>query len=260
MILGAFRSQWVKLRRPTLLATAYAGLTAVSGLFTVLVFLRASRARGGHFITLQQLAQPNGLARGLSRAALLLGVVAFGVAAAQIAFDYSLGTLRQLLVRQPRRVVFLAGTATAILSFLAGAVLCAGAGGALAAMVMAHVKHVPTTAWTSPSGLADLARALGDVALAVMGYGILGMLAGLLLRSPASAVVVGFVYLLPVEGILGAVVRNADRWLPGLQMAAISSGGTGNVTFSHALVVGAAYAALAAVAGMMLFARRDITA
>ncbi len=262
MILDAFRSQWVKLRRPRLLVSTYASLFAVSALFTVLVFVRAGRAhaKGESFITLQELAQPNGLARGLTRAALLLGVVAFGIAAAQIAFDFSLGTLRQLLVRQPRRGVFLSGASLGILTFLAGAVVCSGIGGGAAAFVMAHVKHVPTSAWTSAAGLAYLGRALGDVALAVTGYGILGIVAGLILRSPAPAVVVGFVYLLPVEGILSAVVRGADRWLPGQLLAAISSGGAGDVAFSHALMVASGYVVLASLIGAALFLREDVTA
>ena len=73
-MIHAFRSEWVKLRRRTLLASTYLSLTAVSALFTILVFSRAGTPRGrGDFISLQELAQPNGLARGLTRAALLLG-------------------------------------------------------------------------------------------------------------------------------------------------------------------------------------------
>jgi ABC-type transport system involved in multi-copper enzyme maturation permease subunit len=260
-VINAFRSEWVKLRRRTLLLSTYLGLMTVSGLFTVLVFARAGSAnRRGDFITLQELAQPNGLARGLTRAALLLGVVAFGIAAAQVAFEFSLGTLRQILIRQPRRPVLLSGKGLAILTFLAGAVICSGIGGGVAAFVMAHVRGVSTAAWTSSTGIADIGRAVGDVALAVVGYGILGMLAGLLLRSAAPAVVVGFVYLLPVEGILSGVVKNSDRWLPGQLLSAISEGGTASVTFSHAMVTATLYTVIAAALAIILFTKRDVTA
>jgi hypothetical protein len=43
-------------------------------------------------------------------------------------------------------------------------------------------------------------------------------------------------------------------------LSAISEGGTGNVTFSHALVTATAYTAIAAVLGAVLFAKRDVTA
>jgi len=260
-VIRAFRSEWVKLRRRTLLLSTYLSLTAVSGLFTVLVFARAGTAnRRGDFISLQELARPDGLSRGLTRAALLLGVVAFGIAAAQVALEFSLGTLRQLLVRQPRRPTLLSGKGLGILTFLAGAVICSGIGGGVAAFVMAHVRGVSTAAWTSSTGLADIGRSLGDVALAVTGYGVLGMLAGLILRSAAPAVVVGFVYLLPFEGIFSAVVKGSDRWLPGQVLSAISEGGTANVTFSHALLTATVYTVIAAALGTLLFTKRDVTA
>ena len=261
-MIQAFRSEWVKLRRRSLLLSTYIGLTAVSALFTVLVFSRASDAnRGGdRFISLQELARPDGLSRGLTRAAVLLGVVAFGIAAAQMAFEFSLGTLRQLLIRQPRRPILLAGKGLAILTFLAGAVICSGIGGGVAAFVMAHVKGIPTSTWTSSTGIADISRALGDVALSVVGYGVLGMLAGMILRSPAPAAVVGFVYLLPLEAILSNVVKGSDRWLPGQLLSAISEGGTSTVAFSHAMVTATLYTLAAAAIGMVLFTRRDVTA
>lgn len=259
---GAFSSQWVKLRRRSLFASTYAGLTAVSALFTVLVFARAGSPgrRPDAFVTLQQLAQPDGLARGLDRAALLLGVVAFGIAAAQIAIEFSYGTLRQLLVRQPRRPLLLAGSSLAILTFLVGAVLAAGIGGGVAALIMAHVRGVSTAAWTTSTGIGDLLRALGNSAVSVIGYGILGVLAGMLLRSPAPAVIVGFVYLLPIEGLLSAVVKGASRWLPGQLLATVSQGGSPGVAYHSALVTVTIYTLVAALIAGVIFTRRDVTA
>ena len=86
---------------------------------------QATANGGGDLPSLTQLAQPNGLIHGVNRAAVLLGIVAFGIAASQIASEYSLGTLRQLLVRQPRRAVLLAGKFLAVLTFMLGAVVFA---------------------------------------------------------------------------------------------------------------------------------------
>lgn len=260
MIPNAFASQWVKLRRRSLLVSTYLGLMAVSALFTVLVFARAGRGGGDNFVSLQQLAQPNGLARGLNRAALLLGVVAFGLAAAQVAIEFTNGTLRQILVRQPRRPVLLAGMTLGILTFLLGAVLIAGIGGGIAALIMAHVRGVSTAAWTSSAGMADLLRALGNSALAVVGYGVLGILVGLALRAPAPAVVVGFVYLIPLEGLAGSVIKGSDHWLPGQLLATVSQGGSGGVAYSHALLVASIYVVIAILIAGTLFTRRDVTA
>ncbi len=116
MIWAAFTSEWTKLRRPTLLLGTFLGLAAAASLFVILLFTQAS-ATGG-IVSLHQLAQPGGLVIGVARAAMLLGVVAFGIAAAQVASEYSLGTLRQLLVRQPRRAVLLAGKMLGVITFL----------------------------------------------------------------------------------------------------------------------------------------------
>ena len=110
MIWAAFTSEWTKLRRRTLLLSTFIGLAAAASLFVILLFSQApATGDGGGLPSLQQLARPNGLIVGVTRATMLLGIVAFGIAAAQTASEYSLGTLRQLLVRQPRRVTLLAG-------------------------------------------------------------------------------------------------------------------------------------------------------
>ncbi len=125
MIVAAFRSEWVKLKRRNLLVGTYVGLAVAASLFAVLLFAQAPATGGGDLPSLVQLAKPNGLIHGVNRAAVLLGIVAFGIAATQIASEYSLGTLRQLLVRQPRRPILLAGKFLAVLTFMLGAVVFA---------------------------------------------------------------------------------------------------------------------------------------
>ena len=162
MIQAAFSSEWVKLRRRNLLVGSYVGLALAASLFAVLLFAQAPvGGNGGGLPSLTQLAQPNGLIHGVNRAAVLLGIVAFGIAATQIANEYSLGTLRQLLVRQPRRPVLLAGKFLAVLTFMLGAVVFSSVVASVASVVMAHARHVPTAAWTSGAGVGDLSRALG---------------------------------------------------------------------------------------------------
>ena len=261
MVIDAFRSEWVKLRRPSLLYGTYAALTGAAALFTVLIFARASNGTDpGNIFNLHRLAQPNGLVHGLSRAAMLLGIVAFGIAASQVAMEYSLGTLRQILVRQPRRTVLLGGKYLAVISFLLGAVVFAAVGASIAAVAMAHVRGIPTSAWTSSTGIADMTRALGDIALAVIGYATIGMVVGLFLRSSVAAVVVGFAYLLAVENILAVVISGSEHWLPGQLLTAVAQGGSDHVRYATALLGGGIYLVLFAVAGAVAFARRDVTA
>jgi hypothetical protein len=264
VILASFRSEWVKLKRKTLLLPAFLGLAAAASLFVVLIFSRAAaQGTGGGLPSLQQLARPDGLVFGLTRATFLLGVVAFGIAAAQAAGEYSLGTLRQLMVRQPRRVTLLAGKMLAVVTFMVLATAFAAVVAFLAANVMAHSRGVPVGAWFTGTGFGDLLNALGNVELAVIGYTILGLVAGQFLRSAVAAVIVGLAWLLVIEQlILTRIVPGTAPWLPGISLSTIAGGGNADfsLTYRHGLIVALAYIAVAVAAAAITFARRDITA
>jgi ABC-type transport system involved in multi-copper enzyme maturation permease subunit len=258
MMWSAFTSEWTKLRRPTLLCGTFLGLAAAASLFVVLLFTQAS-ANGG-IVTLHQLAQPNGLVIGVARAAMLLGVVAFGIAAAQVASEYSLGTLRQLLVRQPRRAVLLAGKMLGVITFLVLALCFAAVIALIVAVVAADSRGVPTGAWFTTAGLGDLFRELGDLALATVGYSVLGMALGQFVRSAVFAVIIGFAWLLAIENIVTRIVPSTEQWLPGASILAVASGGAEGVKYGHGLILGAVYLVVAIVAAIAVFLRSDVTA
>jgi ABC-2 type transport system permease protein len=254
---AAFRSEWIKLRRRNLVLGTFGGLTLAASFFTVLVFGQASAVSDP---SLASLGQPNGLIHGLGQAVILLGIVAFGIAASQIANEYSLGTLRQLLVRQPRRTALLTGKYLGVIVFVVAAVVFAAVVTGGVAVVMAHARHVPTAAWFTRTGMGDLGRALGELLLAVIGFATLGLAVGLFLRSSVFAVIVGFAFLLPVEAIVSRVLPSANHWLPGLVLEAVGQGGTPTLSFSRALLISTLYVvAVAALTGHS-FARRDVTA
>ena len=258
MMWGAFTSEWTKLRRPTLFFSTFLGLAFAASLFVILMFSQAT-ANGG-LVTLHQLAQPNGLVIGVARASMLLGVVAFGIAASQVASEYSLGTLRQLLVRQPRRAVLLAGKMLGTITFLVLALCFAAVVALIVAVVAAQSRHVPTSAWFTGTGLGDLFRELGDLALATIGYSILGMALGQFVRSAVFAVIVGFAWLVAVENIVTRIVPSTEQWLPGASITAVASGGVEGVGYAHGMILGAVYVVVAVAAAMTVFLRRDVTA
>jgi ABC-2 type transport system permease protein len=258
MMWAAFTSEWTKLRRPTLFFSTFLGLAFAASLFVVLMFSQAT-ANGG-LVTLHQLAQPNGLVIGVARASMLLGVVAFGIAASQVASEYSLGTLRQLLVRQPRRAVLLGGKMLAAITFLVLALCFAAVVALIVAVAAAQTRHVPTSAWFTGTGLGDLFRELGDLALATVGYSILGMALGQFVRSAVFAVIIGFAWLVAVENIITRIVPSTEQWLPGASITAVASGGAEGVDYAHGMILGAVYVVVAVVAAMTVFLRNDVTA
>jgi ABC-type transport system involved in multi-copper enzyme maturation permease subunit len=263
MVFDVFRSDWVRLRRPAFLAGTYGAVVAVAVLATVVTFATAGgkgREPGASGpATLASLAGSAGLVHGLGSAVNLFGVVAFAAAAAHVAGDYAQGTLRNLLARQPRRAVLLGGKTLALAAFLAGAVTCATAVAVGAAFVMAQLRGVSTSAWTSSAGLAALGSTFGDVLLAVVGYGVLGIALGVTLRSPAAAIAVGVAWLLPVEALLAATAHSSRLWLPGQLLAAIAAGGTSSIGYERGVLMGLLYAAVALVTAAVVFRRRDVS-
>jgi ABC-2 type transport system permease protein len=263
MICMAFVSEWIKLRRRTLLIGIYTAIAGVAALVTTLTFARAepdgqNPAEAG--VSRAELAAPSGLAYGLIRATTLLGVVALAVAAAQLASEYSHGTLRNLLIRQPRRLVLLAGKFAAVLTFMVGAVVVATIAGAIAAFIMAPVEGIGTEAWTSATGLLDLGHSLVNVAVAIVGYATLGTLLAAWLRSPVAAIAVGVAYVLPFETLVAEALDDAARWLPVQLLDALAQGGTAEVGYAAAILTTGLYLLVAAVLSGALFTRRDVTA
>ena len=260
---NAFASEWIKLRRHSLLYGSYVAVVAVTCLVTVLTFStaghNAATGPAGESTPLYQLAQSGGSVNGLEGSLTILGVIAFAIAASQMAMEYGQGTLRNLLVRQPRRIVFLVGKFLAVSTFMIGAVALATVGSIVVAFAMAHTRGVSTDQWTMLSGLQSMGTGFIDVALATVGYALLGMALGIVMRSSVAAVAIGIAYLLPVEQILASTVTSTAGYLPGQLLSAVAQGGTSTIGYAHSLVGALLFLAVAATAGSVLFIRRDVT-
>jgi ABC-2 type transport system permease protein len=234
-MLRAFRSEWLKLRRPgmALAAGVIVGLGALSTAITITAAQATPVRRpgpGSGRPTLHELAAADGLARALERGATLLGVVALVIFAVAVAAEYSQGTLRNLLVRQPHRLRLLAGKLLATASLVAIAVVVSLGTAAAVGFALGAGRGIETSAWTSATGLQALATGGGDLLLATLGWGLLGAALGLILRSPALAIGVGMAYALPLETILTAAWSTGARWLPGQLLLALATGGSADVT------------------------------
>jgi ABC-2 type transport system permease protein len=260
---GSFLATWIRLRRPAMLGGTYAAVAAAAALFTTLIVVNAGSAdaRGpGEGVTLAMLSAADGLVAPFAMSVNFIGVIAVAVAAATFAGEYTSGTIRSLLIRQPHRLRLLFGTLAAVVTFALGSVLAGAVTGAVTSAALAGGQGVDTSLWYTADGWAAAAGTLGRMALAVAGFAIIGSVLGVLLRAPVAAVAIGVAWLLPLENILAGSVDGSARWLPGQLLEAISRGGTDDVTAAAATVTAAAFLAVALAATAATFARRDVTA
>jgi ABC-2 type transport system permease protein len=267
-MIRSFRAELIKLRRPAVLYGAAGAMLGFALLATVLTFATASSATtapaspvGGAALesTVAQLGQPGGLTRGFTIAAGFIGLLVFVLFTTSMTSEYSLGTIRVLLTRQPRRARLLAGKLLALLAFVAALLLAAELLASAAAVALAQARNISTTDWFTAAGLQHGAGDYANAVLTATVFGAVGITVGVFCRSTPIALGVGLAWLGPLEHIVQLNWSAAARWFPGLVFDAVASGGTAIITYPRALVMALAYAGLAISAGTVSFLRRDVS-
>jgi ABC-2 type transport system permease protein len=257
-----------KLRRPSLFLGTMGAVVFFSALFSSLLFLLIDSPDGnsdrGRTVTREVLALATGGVQGFSSVGGFLGIIALCVFAAQTAQEYTYGTLRNLLIRQPGRLRVLAGKSIAMTLFALIMIVLSAIVSISASVILAPRAKVSTELWFGVDGRHALFTTFINIIISVIGFGTIGMVLGLLLRSPISAISFGVLWLLIVENLLIAVKNSLQNWMPGAQLAAIASGGqpigmSGGIEYSHALLVGGIYVAVGALVASVLFVRRDVS-
>lgn len=254
-----FLAEWRKLRRPSLLIGSLLAVGAVTAFVTAILFLLIDAPSGnadrGAVVTREALALPQGITVGFSSAGALLGLVALCVFAAQTAQEYSFGTLRNLLVRQPNRIKLLIGKYISMISFIAIAIGVSLVSTILVAYLLAGNAGVTTSEWNSSAAYSEMFNSYLNVFISALGYGTIGMALGIILRSPISAISIGVGWLLVVENIIAAAWKASINWLPGQLLSEISNGGE---NYSAALSKIGVFLTLLLLAIGLLFSRRDV--
>lgn len=263
-MLRVITSEWRKLRRPTLLWGTLGAVAAASILTNIIIFsvvdqLPANANRPGEeLVSRAVLESARGVTIGFAGAAKLLGVIALAIFAAQTASEYTNGTLRNLLVREPRRLLLLVGKYVTMIFFALIIAVLAAVLSIVVSRFAAPFWDVSTSEWFTPIGWEGIRNTFVNVVVAMIGYGTLGMALGILLRSPISAISIGLAWLLPFEGILSAFLDDSSKWLPGALLDILAAGGILTVSYTRALTLSLIYVGLAAAIAALAFRRRDV--
>jgi len=251
-----------KLRRPTLFLGTMGSALFFTGLITSFVYLMIDSPQGngdrGRTISREVLGLASGSVNGFASVGGFLGIIALCVFAAQTAQEYTYGTLRNLLIRQPGRMKILIGKLVSMMLFAIVMITVAAVVSIGISYLLAPGANVSTELWFTSDGVDAIFTTFINVTISVIAFGIVGMVLGLLLRSPISAISFGVLWLLIVENLLIAVKGSLQSWLPGAQLSAIATGGAIDISYKHALGVGGIYVGVGALVASILFVRRDV--
>jgi len=256
-------AEWRKLRRPTLFLGTIGAALFFTGLTSTFLYLMIDSQRGnsdrGRQVSRGLLQLSGGSVYAFASVGGLLGIIALCVFAAQTAQEYTYGTLRNLLVRQPGRVRLLVGKLIAMKIFALLMIIISAAVSIGISYFLSDRAKVNTALWFTSNGFHEIGKTLLNVTISVIYFGIVGMILGLLLRSPISAISIGVLWILIIENLLGAVKPVFLKWMPGNQFSTIAQGGSQEVSYSHALTLGTLYVLVGAIIAAVLFTRRDVS-
>lgn len=258
-MLRAFRSEWIKLRRRSVLVgglsmTVLAGVGVAFGIVRV-----ATSQRRDAVLELLVLKSSTGLVAALVRVSDFIVVIPLVIVAAGVAGEFAQGTLRNLLVREPGRLRLLLGKFAALLVYCLIASTVAFGIAAIVAFLVAPHEGIDTSPWTTSDALHNLLSLWGNVLMSTTAWCVVGLLGAIVFRSPALAVGVSLVVVLVVENLVIAIWTEAPQWLFVSLNQAIIAGGNSNSDYGRAVGLVALYCACAVMVACVVFRRRDVS-
>lgn len=266
-MIAAFRSEWTKLGRRNFLWGGFGTLIGFAVLLTLTTILTANSdpdaavagppgGFGGGGVDLES---AGGYLAGLDQAAAFLGIIALALFAANVAAEFSTGSIRVLLSTQPRRAQMLGGKLLALGAFVVTAIFYAAIVSTVLAFALAGSQGIDTAAWTSGDAVGAGISIYVNVTLAAFVYGLFGAMLGMLTKSSAIAIAAGVAYFLLGETLLlQPLWDQVEKWFPAGVLSAFASGGSEAVGYGRAALLTAVYAAAAWVITTVVLERRDI--
>ncbi|MBT8198771.1 MAG: ABC transporter permease subunit [Acidimicrobiia bacterium] len=261
-MLRTYKSELIRFRRTALIGAGI--MAAFTALITTLTFVGFDEPTGpgagrGPGSVVTDLASIDGLMAGLASAATMIGIVALALFATSVARDYERGTIRQLLVGEPRRAFVLGGKLAALVTVVVAGVAVSAIIGIGAAFALAPIADVSTAAWTTNAAVSAAISTAVNVTIATMVWGLAGAVLAMVTRSASTAITAGIGYLLVGEPLLTLVWDTSSDWLVSGTLSTFTDGGTALVSYGQSAVLLTLYAATFVAATFVVFSRRDIT-
>jgi ABC-type transport system involved in multi-copper enzyme maturation permease subunit len=256
-------AELLRLVRRRTMVIAAAGSLLFSAVATLTVFSSArtsgvaSRRSG---TTLSALAGHGGGTQAFAVGASFVGFFVFVTFIALLAGEFSGGTFRALLLRDPRRLRIIVGKLAGMLLVAAAMVAVVEACTFVLSLIVAPTKNISTANWFSLNSVGAALRDYATVLAGVAGWAVFGTTLAVIFRSTPLALGVGFAWAGPFENIIVDSWQAGYRYFPGQVLASLIRGGTVELGIGRAVLTAALYIGIAAAASLVLVSRRDVTA
>lgn len=262
-MIQSFRAEWLLLNRRRLWLALTAVTVVFTGTATALVVSTAEPSVGpdGDGLPLQAVAGPGGATAAVVFSVAFASILVLAAFASSTSNEFTRGTLRAALTRQPRRLALIVGKIGARVSVAALLMLAALAVGWVTAVLVAPGQGVGTTGWWGAEALADAAGDYVRLLCFVVGYALIGTTLAVLIRSTPITLGVGLLWFGPIENVVGDGRSWAERSFPGLLLRSVLQPDRADAvpTGTTALTLLGYAAACVAVIAVVL-SRRDATA
>ena len=262
-----FRSEFIRIWRPAFFYGGYGVMAGFAALVSVFIFTAAKSStavppaagQGFGFATVAQIASPGGFLTALSTVSGPAGVVLLALWAMAVATDYSTGLIRILVQAYPHRMKLLGGKIAALGAFSLIATTITFLIVVFLARPLARLEGIKVEAWRTDFA-SHFLKGYFDFTLALMVWGLIGLMLAVLTRSAALAIGIGIGYLLVVESLIAIVAPDAKKYLPGGTLTNLVSGGTPGLSWGASIGLVVLYGIIAIVVSLVVFRARDIVA
>jgi ABC-type transport system involved in multi-copper enzyme maturation permease subunit len=254
------------LRRRTLVVTVL-GCLAFAVVSALTVFANAEPSADGATVVSRRGAPPlaaltghGGGTEAFVIGASFVGFFVFVTFIAVLAGEFSGGTFRALLLRDPHRRRLIVGKLLGLLLVAAGAVALAEVLTLLVSLAVAPGNDIATSQWFTLTSAGDAIRDYATVFAGVTGWAVFGTTLAVVFRSTPIALGVGFAWAGPFENIVVDSWTTGYRVFPGQVLGSLIRGGTVELGLDRAVLTAAVYAVVAAAVSLWLVSTRDVTA
>jgi ABC-2 type transport system permease protein len=263
----AFRSEFIRIWRPAYFYGGFGAMAAFAAMISVFIYTAAKTGppvpsvsgQGSGFASVAQIASPGGFLAPLTVLSRPAGVIVLSLWAIAVATDYSTGLIRIVVQAYPKRAQLLAGKIAALAAFTVMAATIAFLVMVFCARPLARLEGINVEHWKTDFA-SHFFKGYLDFTVAMLVWGLLGLVLAVLTRSSAIAIGIGIGFLLVVESLITIVAANAAKFLPGGTLTTLVQGGTDGFSWGAAGAVVVLYGIIAAVVSLLVFRTRDIVA